>query len=425
MFPGSSLLVTIVLALSVAANPLFNHQNDYIRRSSPVITLQTARHFNFTGTAKLLDLDRARVAGLKNLASPKKQGGIHPDTIVGSVPATNQANQYVVDVNIGSPATTYTLLVDIASSNTWVGADQTYIQTGTTVQTQDTVAVTYGTGSMSGTEFNDRLAIGSALTIVGQSIGVATDVTGFSGVDGIMGLGPNGLTVGTLTPDTNQIVPTLTDSLFAQAVIQQNLLAVSFEPTNTLSITNGELTFGGTDSSKFVGSINFAPITTTSPASRFFGIDQAIHFGQGSSTPILSKTAGIFDTLTTLTMISSDAFARYQTATGAVLDDATTLLKLTPAQFSNLKSLFFTINNVDFEFTADAQTWPRALNTAIGGDANSVYLIIANLNTPTGQGFDFVNGFTFLERFYTVYDTGSHRVGIANTPFTRATSNQS
>lgn len=112
----------------------------------------------------------------------------------------------------------------------------------------------------------------------------------------------------------------VTDNLFSQAVISQNLVAISFEPTTELSVTNGELTFGGTDSSKFVGSINFAwvyrqekhwwlcwvylnrPITKKSPASKFWGIDQAIRFG---TTSILSKTAGIVDTGTTLTLIAT------------------------------------------------------------------------------------------------------------------------
>lgn len=60
-----------------------------------------------------------------------------------------------------------------------------------------------------------------------------------------------------------------------------------------------------------------------------------------------------------------DAFQKYQQLTGGVPDAATTLLKITPAQFANLKSLFFTINNVDYEFTANAQIWPVRLSVII------------------------------------------------------------
>ncbi|KAI0352076.1 hypothetical protein OH77DRAFT_1409752, partial [Trametes cingulata] len=56
-----------------------------------------------------------------------------------------------------------------------------------------------------------------------------------------------------------------------------------------------------------------------------------------------------------------------------------------------------------------------------GGSANDVYLIVSDIGTPSGAGLDFINGMAFIERFYTVFDTVNDRAGIANTPFTRAT----
>lgn len=43
---------------------------------------------------------------------------------------------------------------------------------------------------------------------------------------------------------------------------------------------------------------------------------------------------------------STDAFSTYQAATGGVLDENTGLLRITPAQFANLQSLFFNIGGV-------------------------------------------------------------------------------
>lgn len=82
-------------------------------------------------------------------------------------------------------------------------------------------------------------------------------------------------------------------------------------------------------------------------------------------TLVLNNTAGITDTGTTLLLLasgmlnaatlyatdcsryfSSDAIATYQNLTGAVLDEDVGLLRLTPAQFANLQSLFFTIGDV-------------------------------------------------------------------------------
>lgn len=73
--------------------------------------------------------------------------------------------------------------------------------------------------------------------------------------------------------------------------------------------------------------------------------------------------------------------------------------------------------------TPNAQIWPRALNSDIGGSAGNIYLIVGDLGTPSGQGLDFINGLTFLERFYSVYDTANQRVGFATTPFTTSTVN--
>jgi cathepsin E len=66
---------------------------------------------------------------------------------------------------------------------------------------------------------------------------------------------------------------------------------------------------------------------------------------------------------------------------------------------------------------------PRSLNSVLGAGADTIFLIVADLGRPSGSGFDFVNGLSFLERFYSVYDTTNKRVGLATTPFTTATTN--
>ena len=76
-----------------------------------------------------------------------------------------------------------------------------------------------------------------------------------------------------------------------------------------------------------------------------------------------------------------------------------------------------------YEFTANAQIWPRALNSVIGGKDDAIYLIVADIGTPSGQGLDFINGYAFLERFYTVYDSGKGQIGFATTEYTDAESN--
>jgi hypothetical protein len=42
-------------------------------------------------------------------------------------------------------------------------------------------------------------------------------------------------------------------------------------------------------------------------------------------------------------------------------------LYITPAQYETLQPLFFDIGDSSFELTPNAQIWPRALNSAMGG----------------------------------------------------------
>ncbi|KAI0050951.1 aspartic peptidase A1 [Auriscalpium vulgare] len=416
MFPTASLTALLILAVSVVAKPI-------VVRDS-FVTLPFAKQLNITGALDLVHKDQARAQALRTHGSAKADArvqGLSANTAVTSVGVTNVATVYVASVGVGSPATSYSLLIDTGSSNTWLGATKAYVKTSTSTKTSDSVSVRYGSGSFSGTEYTDTVTLGSGLTITNQSIGVASRSSGFTGFDGILGIGPTDLTLKTLSPDATSLIPTVTDNLASQGTIPTDLVAVSFEPTTSTSVTNGELTFGGTDASKFTGSVTYIGLTGTTPASEYWGIDQSISYGSG--TTILSSTAGIVDTGTTLILIATDAFTRYKTATGAVLDNTTGLLRITSAQYSNLKSLFFTTGSTTFELTANAQLWPRSLNSYIGGSSSNIYLVVNDLGSPSGEGLDFINGYTFLERFYSVFDTTNKRVGFATTSFTTATSN--
>ncbi|ORX91209.1 acid protease [Basidiobolus meristosporus CBS 931.73] len=255
------------------------------------------------------------------------------------------------------------------------------------VMKQTSVSVTYGSGSFSGTEFSDTVTISPGLVVQSQSIGVASSSQGFTDCDGILGLGPVDLTLGTLSPSTGSTVPTVVDNLFSQGTIPSNVFSLSFEPSTSLTSTNGEITFGGTDSTKYTGSIAYAPITATSPARDFWGVDGSFRYA------------------------------------GAVIDKATGLPKLTSAQFAKLKSLFVTIGGTTLELTANACIFPWALNIQIGGEAGGIYLAFGDLGSNSGAGLDFVLGLTFLERFYSVYDADNKRVGFATTRFTHANTN--
>ena len=312
----------------------------------------------------------------------------------------------------------------------------------------------------------DDLTLGSAT--IRQSIGVANISQGFTGFDGILGLGPDRLTLNTLQNERNETIPTVTDvscksflkllsihlpmltdlpppryqNLAQQGMIPSALVGISIPLTTANTGTDaGSLDFGAPDTSQTTSAINFVPITNTNPSSEFWGIDQSITwvphpkynlkspnqpYGLQRSygdqkIPILSTTAGIVDTGTTLLFVATEAFNAYVNATNATMDSATGMLVVNNA--TNLQSLFFQMGSVGrtslilislpkllfwhpmpppfplqntLEFTANAQIFPRSLNEQIGGDNASTYLIMQDIGHGSGQGFDFNNGFTWL-----------------------------
>lgn len=62
------------------------------------------------------------------------------------------------------------------------------------------------------------------------------------------------------------------------------------------------------------------------------------------------------------------------------------------------------------------------LNEDIGGTSGMIYLIISDMGSTSGQGLDFIDGMSFLERLYYVYDIDNQQVGFATTEYTYATS---
>jgi cathepsin E len=100
---------------------------------------------------------------------------------------------------------------------------------------------------------------------------------------------------------------------------------------------------------------------------------------------------------TTLVYIATDAYNAYVAATGAVYDGQSTgLLAITEAQYAALEPLTFNIGTAgSYALSPNAQIWPRALNTAIGGNDSAIYLVVADVSAPSdwrSSGADTASG---------------------------------
>ncbi|KAJ4000689.1 family A1 protease [Lentinula boryana] len=401
-------VVLSLLVFGVTTTPLAPSQS-----SSLSIPIQ--KHVNVTGGHNLVNAGHSRARSFRDRTVSKHNSS----TKRQEVPVVNEAITYIAEIAVGADNQTFHLLVDTGSSNTWVGANAsyTYVPSSSSVWTDDIVIVDYGSGYFFGYEYYDTVTLSNDLVIKNQSIGVADFQQGFTSMDGVLGIGPVDLTDGTilgaLAPVTT--VPTVSDNLFNQGVISTEVIGVSFVPTTgAANEPEGELIFGDVGgSSRYTGQITYTPRETD-----YWGITQSISYG---GTEIMASAIGVVDTGTTLNYMPTDTFNSYINTTGGIYDEVTGLYEITEEQYNALDDLIFTIGGTDFPLTPNAQIWPRDLNENIGGEAGKIYL--AAVATEPVENLNFINGYVFLERYFSIFDNSNSRVGFAVTPYTNATTN--
>ncbi|KAF7358087.1 Aspartic proteinase [Mycena venus] len=407
---SSSLLHSLLLAWGTP------HPRE-IAPDSPRFSLPISTRLNRSRPLKFGHRGTERAAFLRNRVQNNHQ--LLPRGI--NEPLEDEASLYVATVLIGTPGNSYDLVLDTASCNTWVGGGKPFIVTSSSRPTGSAVRVSLDLDrEFLGSEFLDQVSF-AGLVMPNKSIGALVSFTnGFAGVDGVLGIGPYELSIGTLQSNLSMGIPNMLQTLSCQGSIQLEAFGIFMQPTTSLNSVNGEITWGGEDTSKVSTPVFSAtvPITTTSPALNYWGIDVAFLYG---TTPILNVSAGIIDSGSALIYLANDAWIRYIQATGATFDFNTGLL--TVPSMDNLQNLVLVLGGEQFPLTPNAQIWPRALNSVIGGNPNQIYLVISGLATSSGQGLDFILGMAFLQRYYTVYFYDLEMFKLTSTPFTNATTN--
>ncbi|KAK0108851.1 hypothetical protein ONS96_002691 [Cadophora gregata f. sp. sojae] len=380
--------LVIAAAISVAsASP--------IERETKRAVLPLRRNVNVSSIKNVVQKGQDRIAainGVESLVVKRQSSGV----------VTNEDVTYVAPVVIGGR--TWELIVDTGSSNTWCGAQTACEKTATGTSTGNKVSVSYGSGSFSGTEYTDTVSF-AGLTVSKQSIGAASTATGFSGVDGIIGFGPVGLTSGTVA--STSTVPTFMDNLKAQGSISTEVLGVSFRPESGSDSddANGELTLGGVDSSKYSGTLQYFPRLTSGTASSYWGLSIA-KFTYGSTT-LLSSATGIIDTGTTLIYIPTSAYNAFLSATGGKTDSSSGLAVFTTKPTSNFG---ITFGSTTYTLTPAQYLVPTAQYANFGLTSGKYY---AWINNGGSSGVNTIIGQKFLENYYSVYDTTNSRIGFA------------
>ncbi|KAJ7726319.1 putative aspartic protease [Mycena maculata] len=359
------------------------------QRSAPLVKASLKKVNTITNSTNIVARDLARLNHyFKKSDISERQ----------STPVINEVFSYIAATTVGTQ--TFDLIVDTGSSNTWVGAGTKFVAGSTAKSTGDSVSVSYGSGEFSGTEYTDTVSL-AGTGVTGQSIGVAKSSTGFSGTDGIIGFGPEDLTEDTVSGVSE--IPTFMQNLVSQGVISENILGVSFAPLtgSDEEDTNGELTLGGVDDTKFTGDITY-----TTRTGDYWGVS-VTDFTFGSTSLGTTTASGIVDTGTTLFYIPTATYDKFLTASDGKLDSTTGLVKYTTKPTADFT---FVVGGTTYTLTPTDYLVPTAQYSNWGISGSDFYSII---NDGGSEAPNTILGMTFLENFYAVFDTTNNRVGLA------------
>ncbi|XP_010170183.1 cathepsin E [Antrostomus carolinensis] len=175
--------------------------------------------------------------------------------------------EYFGQISIGTPPQNFTVVFDTGSSNLWVPSvycvskacaehskfhpswSSTYQAIGTPFSIQ------YGTGSLTGVIGSDQVVV-EGLTVSNQQFAESVSEPGKAFLDaefdGILGLAYPSLAVDGVTP--------VFDNMMAQNLVELPMFSV-YMSANPESSLGGELLFGGFDPSRFTGTLNWVPVT--------------------------------------------------------------------------------------------------------------------------------------------------------------------
>ncbi|NXM58778.1 CATE protein, partial [Illadopsis cleaveri] len=316
--------------------------------------------------------------------------------------------EYFGQISIGTPPQNFTVVFDTGSSNLWVPSvycvskacakhsrfhptqSSTYQVIGTPFSIQ------YGTGSMTGIIGSDQVAV-DGLTVSNQQFAESISEPGKTFLDaefdGILGLAYPSLAVDGVTP--------VFDNMMAQNLVELPIFSV-YMSSNPDSPQGGELLFGGFDTSRFTGTLNWVPVTQQG----YWQIQlDNIQVG-GTVTFCANGCQAIVDTGTSLIAGPTKDIKELQNLIGAVSVDGEYAVEC--SNLNVMPDLTFTINGLPYTLSAQAYTLEESgdgITFCISGFQGN------DVPPPTGPLW--ILGDVFIRQFYSVFDRGNNLVGLA------------
>lgn len=317
--------------------------------------------------------------------------------------------------------------------------------------TSFTFDIQYGIGDVIGSYATETVAMGG-LTVRNQMVGLANQTADLlsssaeDGSNGIMGLAFPGLNQAGGIP---QDVPWVFN-LVNQSVISEPVFSIYLNSRFSMGYS-GEITFGGTDSTKYTGQLKYLPVLTYSIPNA--NLDNVYLYwtvgGVGLSTstginlPFDTLQEFILDTGTTLTYVPTQiadnivmslthnsSSTRYDSTNGIYWVDCNlasstdvlefhvaTSLASASAATQNTQNITVPVRQLVLPYDATTPEQAMVCWFGIAPMPSSMSLRVGSVNWVLGE--------SVLRPLYMVHDMGQGRVGVAPAVFTETSSGSS
>ncbi|SAL98346.1 hypothetical protein [Absidia glauca] len=321
------------------------------------------------------------------------------------VPLSNYMNaQYYGVIELGSPPQPFTVVFDTGSSNLWVPSthctsiacflhkrydsskSNSFIENGTDFSIQ------YGTGALEGFISQDTLTVGG-ISLPHQGFAESTKEPGFTFAmarfDGILGLGYDTIAVQHVVPPFYNMVN--------RDLLDSPVFSFWLNDAGDKN-DGGELVFGGTDPAHYQGDITWAPVTRKG----YWQIEmQDIKF-DGEYVD-LDPIGAAIDTGSSLLVAPTTVAELINKQLGAEKNWAGQYT-IDCDKVPDLPEFCFVFAGKDFcldgkDYILEVQ------NQCISG--------FMGMDIPAPAGPIWIVGDVFLRKYYSVYDLGNDRVGLA------------
>ncbi|XP_032078299.1 pepsin A-like [Thamnophis elegans] len=308
--------------------------------------------------------------------------------------------EYSGTISIGTPPQEFIVLFDTGSANLWVPSVSCSSPactnhhkfnpqlSSTFKSTSQSVAITYGTGSMTGVLGYDTVQVGS-IRVSNQIFGLSQTEPGsflyYVPFGGILGLAYPRLAASGATP--------VFDNMMSEGLVSQDLFSVYLSPDEE---SGSFVMFGGIDSSYYTGSLNWVPVT----AEYFWQITVDSITLNGKVIACSGGCQAIVDTGTSLLVGPPNGIASIQNAIGATQANQVSLIIMCNA-IKELADIVFTINGIEYPVPASAY-FRQSQGYCTSGFEDMPF-----------QYDLWILGDIFIRLYYCVFDRANNQIGLA------------